>query len=393
MFRHRPGRSLLCLHPTLSPVTQGASWGRSAITFLLVALVLTVQPVAAEESSADSADTFSNSPFEKDDTDLAIEKAITFLVGKQRDDGAIIDRSHDTTMTALAIMAMASCGIQPADSGPQGEAMNKALAFVLRDDRVDDQGYFGRRDGSRMYGHGIITLMLTEMLGMGTSVEQDRLIHERCQAAINLILSSQREQKPTHFRGGWRYEPSSRDADLSVTIWQLMALRSAKNDGLEVPASAIHDAVTYLKRSYASPLDRNGLPDEKASGFTYEPHQNRPTYTMTAAGLLAMQVCGEYESPLVVGASDWLLEHPPNWKERFCSYGTYYYAQGMYQRGGVHATTAQRLVQEMLLSKQAGDGSWTAENGSEKNLGAVYATSMAILSLSVKYHYLPIYQK
>ncbi|MGV2337257.1 MAG UNVERIFIED_CONTAM: hypothetical protein LVR18_25255 [Planctomycetaceae bacterium] len=54
---------------------------------------------------------------------------------------------------------------------------------------------------------------------------------------------------------------------------------------------------------------------------------------MTAAGLLAMQVCGEYESPLTLGAADWLLSHPPQWKERFCSYGTYYYAQGMYQRG------------------------------------------------------------
>jgi hypothetical protein len=47
----------------------------------------------------------------------------------------------------------------------------------------------------------------------------------------------------------------------------------------------------------------------------------------------------------------------------------------------------------MLLPKQAGDGSWTAANGEEKNHGAVYSTSMAVLSLSVKYHYLPIYQK
>jgi len=114
---------------------------------------------------------------------------------------------------------------------------------------------------------------------------------------------------------------------------------------------------------------------------------------MTAAGLLAMQVCGEYESPLVAGAADWLLEHPPKWNERFCSYGTYYYAQGMYQRGGDHAATARQFVQEMLLSNQAKDGSWTAQNGSEKNVGPVYATSMAVLSLSVKYHYLPIYQK
>ena len=296
-------------------------------------------------------------------------------------------------MSALSIMAMASVGVQPGDPSAEGRAMQKALAFVLKDDRQDKNGYFGGKDGSRMYGHGIISLMLTEMLGMSADQEQDRLIHERCQKAIDLILSSQKEQKSFQFRGGWRYTPNARDADLSVSIWQLMALRSAKNDGLKVPAAAIEEAVEYLKRSYASPLDRNGIPDNRASGFCYTPGQNNPTFTMTAAGLLAMQVCGEYESPLVIGAADWLLEHPPKWKERFCCYGTYYYAQGMYQRGGKHSETARQLVQDMLLEVQNPDGSWKAGNGDESGLGHVYATSMAILSLSVKYHYLPIYQK
>ncbi len=360
---------------------------------ITVLIVLLGSTWGSSISSAQNEPQKTPSIFQKDEVDLAVDKAIAYLLTQQREDGAIIDKGHDTTMTALSIMAMASVGIQPSDLSPKGQAMQRALAFVLQDDRIDDKGYFGKHDGSRMYGHGIITLMLTEMLGMGISDEQDQLIHDRCQKAIDVILSSQKIEKPTHYRGGWRYTPDSRDSDLSASVWQLMALRSAKNDDLQVPASAINDAVAYLKRSYASPLDRNGLPDKKASGFSYEPHQNHPTFTMTAAGLLAMQVCGEYESPLVAGASDWLLEHPPKWKERFCLYGTYYYAQGMYQRGGDHAKTARQLVQDMLLKEQAGNGSWTAGNGSERDHGAVYATSMAVLSLSVKYHYLPIYQK
>ena len=333
------------------------------------------------------------SPFQQDEIDRAIDRAIAYLLTTQREDGAIIDSGHDTTMTALSIMAMAAVGNQPADPTPEGQAMQRALAFVLQEDRVDAKGYFGIKDGSRMYGHGIITLMLTEMLGMGTSDEQDELIHARCQKAIDLILSAQKVKKPIHYRGGWRYTPESADSDLSATVWQLMALRSAKNDGLQVPASAIEDAIEYLKRSYSVPLDRNGLPSNKASGFSYEPQQNNATFTMTAAGLLAMQVCGEYDSPLVAGAADWLLEHPPKWNERFCSYGTYYYAQGMYQRDEEHSRVAQKLVAEMLLGNQADNGSWTAQNGSESGIGAVYATSMAVLSLSVKHHFLPIYQK
>jgi len=359
--------------------------------FLFCVIGTTVGAAACAQEPVDPAP--SASVFGKDQTDLAVDKAIAFLITKQRDDGAITDKGIDTTMTALSIMAMAGVGVQPSDPTPEGQAMQKALAFVLKDDRIDDKGYFGNKDGSRMYGHGIITLMLTEMLGMGTTAEQDQLIHDRCQKAIDVILSSQKEKKATHYRGGWRYTPNATDSDLSVSVWQVMALRSAKNDGLQVPGAAIRDAVEYLKRSYSSPLDENGLPAKKASGFNYEPQQNNPTFTMTAAGLLAMQVCGEYESPLVSGAADWLLEHPPKWDERFCSYGTYYYAQGMYQRGGEHAKTAEQLVQDMLLAKQAGDGSWTAANGSEQGQGAVYATSLAVLSLSVKYHYLPIYQK
>ena len=82
-----------------------------------------------------------------------------------------------------------------------------------------------------------------------------------------------------------------------------------------------------------------------------------------------------------------------NWNERFGSYGIYYYAQGMYQSGDKYAKEAEKNVRDLLLKQQAGDGSWTSGNRSEQNVGKVYATSMAVLSLSVKYHYLPIYQK
>ncbi len=351
------------------------------------------EPSPGKTAVKDLSETDFGVTFQKDQTDRAVDKAIRFLLSQQHDNGSITDQRYDTTMTALSIMALASVGNQPGAPGTEGRAMGRALGFVLRDDRQDSEGYFGRADSSRMYGHGITTLMLTEMLGMGVDNQQNRMIHQRCQKAIDLILSAQKKKKSYKYQGGWRYVPTSSDADLSVSVWQLMALRSARNDGLQVPASAIDAAVEYLKRSYAATLDQNGMPDSRASGFSYTPGSRSPRYAMTAAGLLAMQVCGQYDSPLVIGSADWLLEHPPKWTERFFFYGTYYYAQGMYQRGGKHAKTAQALVQKILLDKQRGDGSWQASNSSESRAGRVYATSLAVLSLSVKYHYLPIYQK
>ncbi|MDZ4849030.1 MAG: prenyltransferase/squalene oxidase repeat-containing protein [Pirellulaceae bacterium] len=328
----------------------------------------------------------------KDEIDISVDRGIDYLISKQRSDGSIVDRGYATAMTALSVMAIASTGTTVSEPTPRGRAMLRAVNYILRDDVRDNQGYFGQKDDSRMYGHGIITLMLTELVGMGISDEQDAKLHKCCREGIALILRSQQVPKSAMHRGGWRYTPDASDSDLSVSVWQLMALRSAKNDGLEVPSGAIDDAVDYLERSFTSSLDRTGRPIE-VGGFAYTATQKNATFTMTSAGLLALQVCGRYESPMVISASDWLVANPPKWGDRFFFYGTYYYAQGMYQRAGTYAKTADEAVQKILLEKQQADGSWIAQGGEEAGPGTVYSTSLAILSLSVKYHYLPIYQR
>jgi len=327
------------------------------------------------------------------EVDAAIKRAVGFLVTQQQANGSIADRGHENAMTSLVILALASVGHQPADPTPEGAIMKKGLGFILGSNRQDKAGYFGASDGSRMYGHGIVTLMLTEMIGMGGDDPTDKAIHQACQKAIDLITRSQRVKKPAFAKGGWRYTPDAADSDLSVSVWQLMALRSAKNDGLDVPSSTIDDAIGYLVRSFTSPVDASGQPRQAKNGFSYEANNDSPTFTMSAAGLLAMQVCGQYDSPLVVGATDWLKEHPPKWNERFVLYGLYYYAQGMHQRGGETAATASKLVATELLQHQDANGAWQSSSGEEQNAGKVYCTSLAILSLSVKYHYLPIYQR
>ena len=64
----------------------------------------------------------------------------------------------------------------------------------------------------------------------------------------------------------------------------------------------------------------------------------------------------------------------------------------MYQRGGDHAHKARALVENILLELQLENGSWIG-SGSEAGAGEVYSTTLAILALAVKYHYLPIYQR
>jgi hypothetical protein len=330
-----------------------------------------------------------------DKVDQAITRAMDFLISQQDKDGAIHEpnANHNiTAMTAMAIMAMAAVGHQPSDDTKVGAAMKKALSYVLRPDRQDVKGYLGGRDGSRMYGHGITTLMLSEMLGMGVDAQMDQVLRDRCRLAVEMIKNSQQMNKDPRNKGGWRYGPDSTDSDLSVTVWQVMALRSARNAGMDVPKEMIDNAVDYIKRCYQSKRGADGKPENAKSACGYEPGR-QPEYAMAAAGLLSLQVCGAYDSFEVKGSADWLKDKKIEYGSEWYFYGTYYFAQGMFQRGGEYATYARKLVEEMLLPKQGPDGSWQGQAGQERGAGKVYATSLACLSLAVKFHFLPIYQR
>ncbi len=336
---------------------------------------------------------------------VAAEKAVAWLIRQQKTAGLIVDEksdsqpkrgdlpSHSAAMTSLALMGLASVGHMPNDPTPEGVACGRALRYVVEGIEPDENGYLGRSDRSRMYGHGIITLMLAEMIGHAPDEATDKRMHDMLKGAVQLILRSQQVPKSEANRGGWRYEPSSSDSDISVSVWQVMSLRAAKNAGFDVPKEAIDSAVAYIKRSYRVERDSNGNPRSDAAAFSYEPYGGRQTFSTTAAGLLSLQVCGQYDAPEVVGSANWLMKSPPEVNEPWFFYGCYYYAQGMYQRGGDHAATARQKTEQMLISAQSEDGSWYPRNGNEKSAGAVYATSLALLSLSVHHHFLPIYQK
>jgi hypothetical protein len=333
--------------------------------------------------------------FGQREVQAACDRAMKFLLSQQWASGCIQEldgkprffKQNDTpkegvAMSALAIMGMASVGHLPSDPTEEGRAMRMALEFVLREEHQREDGYYGKQDNSRMYGHGIITLMLAEMLGMGLDEDMDRKVRESCQNAINLIVQSQKRRSGKN-DGGWRYEPDQNDADLSATVWQLMSLRAAKNAGIEVPAETIAKALGYVRRTF----------DPQKGGFRYEAEGGHFLFSTVAEGLLSMQVCGAYDAEEVIKSSDYLLKEKLEKHNQWFYYGTYYYAQGMAQRGGEYASTAKRATAEALLKTQDKDGFWKADGGNEGSAGRVYATSLALLSLSIHHNFLPIYQR
>ncbi|MCY3020871.1 MAG: terpene cyclase/mutase family protein [Planctomycetota bacterium] len=314
---------------------------------------------------------------ERGPRDIAIEKAVAFLIAGQNKDGSFGDK-HKNALTGLSVMALMAAGHTP-DNPPHGPAIRNALNYILSQMRSD--GYLGHSDNSHMYGHGICTLMLTEAAGMTRDEMLEKRLVEGCRRAVDLILKAQAIKKAPHHQGGWRYEPGSGDSDLSLTGWQTMSLRSAKNIGIEVPNSAIQAAINYIRA-----MARNGE-------FSYEGGDGQPS--LRGVGLLAMPVCGVYDAPELVKATAKMLKDPPKWQGPWFYYRTYYASVGMYQMGDDAWKRFYPVLDDVLLKNQKADGSWPEPPGNNEwdAGGPVYSTSMAMLALAVHYHLLPIYQR
>ncbi len=320
--------------------------------------------------------------------DAAIVKALEFLADQQETNGAwkVNSLGESTAATSLAVMAFMAAGHVPAE-GPYADHLDRGIAWVV-DHQQPDGMIVHRKSHGPLYSHGISTLMLAETVGM----TQEPLATQSRQAlarAVHLILKAQDVPKEKQHAGGWRYQPTSRDSDLSVSGWQLLALRAAKNVGCDVPAQHIDRAVAYVKACSTAPQPPIS---EGARGFAYQPGGD-PTPTRTGTGILALEICGAHRTPEAIAGAEYLLQKPLKATDHFFYYGAYYCCVGMFKVGGHYWENTRDQIVDILLEKQSSDGSWSAAYGGELSAGEVYTTCMAVLALAVEYQYLPIYQR
>ena len=200
--------------------------------------------------------------------------------------------------------------------------------------------------------------------------------------AAKVVLDAQNQQKGAPHLGGWRYEPNSSDSDLSCSGWALMALRSARLNGAQVPPEAIEKAVLYIKRAYS----------ESAGNFGYQGATGQSADTLTGAAILCLELCGKHLDPMSLKGAKYLEKMYPRTLatsgQRY--YGLYYTAQGLFQIGGPIWRSFAAWMYDTFVPQQRADGSWsgTGNNGSD-----AFATAMTVLSLTVPYRMLPIYQR
>jgi hypothetical protein len=315
----------------------------------------------------------------KEPIDESVDKALTYLATQQAENGSFPGQYGQTTaVAALAGMAFLSKGYTPG-LGPFGENINRSIDFVLSNEQIRDgkpSGYLLHSAQGKMYAHCISTLFLSEVSGMLDPERQAR-VDDVLPRSLSLILTAQRVPKDARFAGGWRYEPQSRDADLSLTGWAIMALRSARLNGAPIPNEAISDAVEFVVRCQPA-----GAAGER--GFSYQPSQGgKPA--MTGVGILCLMLCGHQDDKMLPKAGDFLLESNLNrtWGGSHFFYGIYYCSQASFQLGGKYWDTWAAGMYENALQHQQQSGSW----------GDPYKTTMTVLALTVSYRQLPVYQR
>ncbi len=332
-------------------------------------------------TSAENVDSPARPDATSKQIDAAVDRALKFLASQQGPNGSWKADAYgeSTGATSLAVMAFLAAGHVPGE-GEHGARLERAITWVLDQQQPNGMIVASRSHGP-LYCHGISTLMLAEVAGM-----LEKPLAERCRQAIErsvrLLLEAQSVAKDERHAGGWRYQTTSQDSDLSVTAWQLLALRAAKNIGCDVPAESIERAVEYVRKCHAA----------ESGGFAYQPGAT-PSATRTGTGIVALEICGRHLGREVQRASEFLREKPLHPREQYFYYGVYYCSVALDLMGGAERTAARRALGDLLLERQLADGSWQAENGSEQAAGKLYATSMSVLALGVDYHYLPIYQR
>jgi hypothetical protein len=371
----------------ISRMDRPGSWAAAEVQPVLGAqtpgamAAMPVLAVGSEQPGDTSVHSAANNPLADELTaelDGAVSKGLAALAREQNQDGSFGDAQfgRGVAVTALACIAFMADGNVPG-RGAYGENVSRGLEYILNN--CTESGLIASDSAnSPMYGHGFATLFLGEVYGMtqggGDTAHSDR-VHRALLKAVRLIESSQNEE------GGWRYNPIPFEADVSVTIAQIMGLRSARNAGLEIPKATIDRAVEYVRGCQN--------PD---GGFRYQSMAGPSAWPRSAAGVASLYYAGIYEDRAIERGLTYLFNQGmpggADTQAIHYFYGQYYAVQAMFLAGGDAWARWWPAIRRELLMTQNRNGMWD-----DSSAGDDYGTAMALIILQMPKRYLPIFQK
>jgi hypothetical protein len=362
------------------------------------------------EVESDPTDVLSPEKWER--VDKAVDRALEWLASQRRPDGSFPTvETGQPGVTSLCLLAFMAHGHMSGE-GKYGERLARAVKFVQQCQKPNglvtligpDKSPISRQVSrdvgtSAAYNHAISSLTIGEFYGMSESSRSDAM-KEVIARALKATLEMQRWPKDQpEDRGGWRYidEFDHWDSDVSITGWNLMFLRSARNAGFDVPKGAVDDAVAYIRRSFTK--------EYGVFEYIISPADTR-SRGMAGAGILALAHAGLHDSEEAKKSGEWLLKQSfaeyngiepfdqPGYKHDRYHYALFNSCQGMYQLGGRYWKEFFPPLVRTVLDNQQKQGSWPADTHMfDSRYGNAYTTALVLLSLGAPNQLLPIFQR
>ena len=312
------------------------------------------------------------------ETEKRVRRGLEFLAKRQNDDGSWSSQyGKNVGEVSLALMAFMSMGNLPGE-GEYGSTVAKGVNWIMA--QAQNNGiiqYTGQKQQAPvMYGHALATLMLSEAWGQTRRPDIGQVLRK----AVDLIVRVQGR------RGGWNYESKPEDGDTSVSVMQILALKSAQEAGIYVDKKVIDMAVKLITSRY----------DAKTHGYGYMGSQFNIGHSgSSAAGATIMLVCADKENEKWEAIKDKYAIQPVKFHIDILSgkkdtkglgwapYFWYYSGVSSYAAGEQLFKECMQALDGPAAKRQQRDGGW----------GSVWETSFAILSQAMPYRYLPIYQR
>ena len=331
------------------------------------------------------------------------------IEGVKCEPGKLHDASDaNIAMTGYAVLCFLGYGCDHKAPGKYRATVKKGIEWLLSQQHPD--GYFGRRN----YEHPIAVMALAEAYAMTT----DPALRAAVQKGVDQILAHQNHDTIPGTDGyvgglGWDYTRPNDRNDVSVTGWNIMALKSALAGGLNV-GKGMDGGRQWLERHWLasnSALAPQAAGDTRVwktakditaydqSRFFYTWHDGDEKLEGTAGresiGLACAIFLGRTQGDRIVESlANTVTQTQMPTKFPTNIYYLYYNTLAVFQLGGErwqkwNATVRDLLTQSQCQTEDCRDGSWDWQGShfTGSDLGRVLTTAYNTLSLEVYYRY------